>query len=75
MSRGASVRHRQRSCWGARKSSSFRGGPNGLHRWIERDDMPIPLRAPGLDDLGAAHDEPEHDKGRSFSIFARGAAD
>jgi hypothetical protein len=62
-----------RSYWCAWKSKSLCGGPNGLYGWGGQDDGLTPPRALGFDDIGAARDEPEHENGPSFSIFARGA--
>lgn len=70
-SHGVKVRTYQRSYWGAWKSKAFCGGPHDAHCWIDRDDMLSLLRALGFDDIRIAHDEPNHEYGPSFSIFAR----
>ena len=71
---GVSVRCRKRSYWGAWKNTSFCGGLYDIHRWIEKDDILLLLRALGFDDVRTAHDEPGHHHGPAFSIFARRSA-
>jgi hypothetical protein len=73
-SHGVEVRTYQRSYWGAWKSKAFCGGPHDLHCWIDRDDMLRLLRAVGFDDIRTEHDQPDHQNGPSFSVFARRSA-
>jgi hypothetical protein len=68
---GVSVRLHWRSYHGAWKSKSFCGGIHDLHRWIEKDDIVALIRALGFTDVRVAHDEPAHQNGPSFSVFAR----
>jgi hypothetical protein len=70
-SHGVKVRLRKRSYWGAWKSKSFCGGMHDVHRWIEKDDILLLIKALGFDDIRIADDQPEHKNGPSFSIFAR----
>jgi hypothetical protein len=69
-SHGVQVRLYKRSYYGAWKSKSFCGGIHDLHRWIERDDIVALIKSLGFDDLRVAHDEPDHQNGPSFSIYA-----
>ncbi|WP_210254811.1 bifunctional 2-polyprenyl-6-hydroxyphenol methylase/3-demethylubiquinol 3-O-methyltransferase UbiG [Methylocapsa sp. S129] len=68
---GVQVRLRKRSYYGAWKSKSFCGGMHDLHRWVEKDDIIAVIKALGFDDVRVAHDEPDHQNGPSFSIFAQ----
>jgi hypothetical protein len=70
-SHGVCVRLYRRSYYGAWRSKSFCGGIHDLHRWIERDDILALVRALGFDDVRLAHDEPNHQNGPSFSVYAR----
>jgi hypothetical protein len=70
-SHGVRVRMRQRSYWGAWKDKSFCGGMHDLHRWIEKDDILKLIGALGFDDVRTAFDDPDHQNGPSFAIFAR----
>lgn len=60
-----------RSYHGAWQSKSFCGGIHDLHRWIARDDILSLIRSFGFDDVRIAHEEPNHQNGPSFSIFAK----
>jgi hypothetical protein len=60
-----------RSYHGAWQSKSFCGGIHDLHRWIAKDDIIRVIRSFGFDDIRIAHDEPDHQNGPSFSIFAK----
>ena len=68
---GVPVRLYKRSYYGAWRSKSFCGGMYDLHRWVEKSDIVRVINALGFDDVRLAHDEPNHDNGPSFSIFAR----
>ena len=70
-SHGVKVRLHQRSYHGAWRSKSFCGGTHDLHHWIERDDILALIRALGFEDIRIAHDEPGHQNGPAFSIFAQ----
>ena len=71
MFRDVPVHLHTRSYHGAWQSKTFCGGINDLHRWIERDDIIAILRALGFDDLRINNEEPDHQNGPCFSIFAR----
>jgi hypothetical protein len=73
-SHGVQVRLHKRSYYGAWRSKSFCGGMHDLHRWIEKADIVALIGALGFDDLRIAHDDPAHQNGPSFSIFARRSA-
>ena len=68
---GISVHLYKRSYHGAWQNKSFCGGIHDLHRWIEKNDIINIIRSLGMDDIRIAHDEPTHQNGPSFSIFAR----
>jgi hypothetical protein len=68
---GVAARLYKRSYYGAWKNKSFCGGIHDLHRWIEKDDIIAVIRALGFDDIRIAHDEPKHQYGPAFSVFAR----
>jgi hypothetical protein len=68
---GLQVRLHQRTYHGAWKSKSFCGGMHDLHWWVEKEDIIALIHALGFADIRIAHDEPEHQNGPSFSIFAR----
>jgi hypothetical protein len=68
---GVPVRLYKRSYYGAWRSKSFCGGIHDLHRWVEKGDIVDLIKALGFDDVRLAHDEPNHENGPSFSIFAR----
>ncbi len=70
-SHGVKLRLYQRSYLGAWVNKSFCGGTHDLHRWIDRDDMIALIKALGFDDIQITHDQPDHQNGPSFSIFAR----
>jgi len=65
------VRLYKRSYYGAWRSKSFCGGIHDLHRWVEKSDIVAVIKALGFDDVRLAHDEPNHENGPSFSVFAR----
>jgi hypothetical protein len=69
--RGVPIRLYKRSYYGAWRSKSFCGGMYDLHRWVEKNDIVRVINALGFDDVRLAHDEPNHDNGPSFSVFAR----
>lgn len=73
-SHGVRVRLYRRSYHGAWRNKSFCGGMHDLHRWIEKEDILALIAALGFDDIRVAHDDPAHQNGPSFSIFARRAA-
>ena len=68
---GVRVRLYKRSYYGAWRSKSFCGGIHDLHRWVEKSDIVAVIKALGFDDVRLAHDEPNHENGPSFSVFAR----
>jgi hypothetical protein len=68
---GISAHLHTRSYHGAWQSKSFCGGIHDLHRWIAKNDIIDLIRSFGFDDVRTAHDEPNHQNGPSFSIFAR----
>lgn len=68
---GVPVRHYQRSYHGAWRQKSFCGGMLDVHQWLERDDILALIGALGFDDVRIAHDEPAHQNGPAFSVFAR----
>lgn len=74
MFRSVPVHLHNRSYHGAWQSKSFCGGMNDLHRWIEKDDIIAVIRALGFDDVRISGDEPNHQNGPCFSIFARRSA-
>ncbi|SON54434.1 tRNA mo(5)U34 methyltransferase [Hartmannibacter diazotrophicus] len=61
----------QRSYHQAWKSESFCGGMRDIHRWIDRSDLLKLLAAVGFDDVRITMEEPRHENGPSFSVFAR----
>jgi hypothetical protein len=63
-----------RSYHGAWRNKAFCGGIHDLHRWIKRDDIIAVIRSLGFNEIHIAHDDPMHQNGPSFSIFARRAA-
>ena len=73
MFHGIPVRLHQRSYFSAWQSKAFCGGMHDLHYWIEKADIVAAIRALGFDDIRIAHDEPAHQNGPSFSIFAKRA--
>lgn len=68
---GVPVRHYRRSYLGAWKQKSFCGGMLDLHHWLDRDDILLVIRALGFEDIRVAHDDPNHENGPAFSVFAR----
>ena len=68
---GISIRVHRRSYHGAWKNKTFCGGMHDLHLWIEKGEIIALVRALGFPDVRIAHDEPAHQNGPSFSIFAR----
>jgi hypothetical protein len=74
MINGIPVHLYTRSYHGAWQSKSFCGGIHDLHRWIEKDDIISVIQSFGFNDIRVAHDEPAHQNGPSFSIFARRSA-
>jgi hypothetical protein len=71
MRHGVAVRTHLRSYWGAWKDKAFCGGMQDLHRWIEKQDILAVIQALGFGEVYVAHDDPTHQNGPSFSIFAR----
>lgn len=71
MFRGIPVRLHQRSYFSAWQSKAFCGGMHDRHYWVEKADIVAAIRALGFDDVRIAHDEPAHQNGPSFSIFAK----
>lgn len=69
--KGVAVHVQKRSYHRAWKNATFCGGMYDIHRWIDRNDLLAVLRAAGFDDIRIAHDQPDHQNGPSFSIFAR----
>ena len=67
------VRLYQRTYAGTQTTTSFCGGMFDQHRWIDRSDLLRVLTALGFADLTIAHDEPSHQNGPAFSLFARRA--
>lgn len=70
-SHGVSVRQYRRSYLGAWRQKSFCGGMLDTHHWLDRDDILALISAVGFDDVRIAHDQPDHQNGPAFSIFAR----
>ena len=68
---GMKLRQYRRSYWGAWKDKSFCGGMHDLHRWLEKDDIIAYLKHLGFDDVRITMDEPNHQNGPSFLVFAR----
>lgn len=68
---GIDVRLHPRSYLGAWKDKAFCGGMHDLHRWIERRDLLALLERLGFNDVRVWNDEPNHDYGPAFCIFAR----
>lgn len=68
---GVRLRQHRRSYLGAWKDTSFCGGLRDLHHWLDRDDILALIRALGFDDIRIAHDQPDHQNGPAFSVFAR----
>ena len=68
---GVQVRLYKRSYHGAWRNKSFCGGMHDIHRWLEKEDILALIRALGFSDIRIAHDEPAHQNGPSFSVFAR----
>jgi hypothetical protein len=71
---GVSARLYKRSYYGAWRSKAFCGGMHDLHRWVQKDDILQIITVLGFDDVRVAHDEPDHQNGPAFSIFARRTA-
>jgi hypothetical protein len=68
---GIPIHLHRRSYHEAWRNKSFCGGTHDLHCWIEKDDIVTLIRALGFDDLRIAHDDPTHQHGPSFSVFAQ----
>lgn len=71
MFHGVPVRLHQRSYFSAWQSKAFCGGTHDLHYWIDKNDILAAIRALGFEDVRIAHDNPAHENGPSFSIFAK----
>lgn len=69
--RGVSVRLHPRSYLGAWRDKAFCGGMNDLHHWIEKRSLLELLATYGFDDVEVWLDEPAHDYGPAFCLFAR----
>jgi hypothetical protein len=68
---GVATHLHRRSYHGAWRNKSFCGGMHDLHRWIEKDDIIALICALGFRDVRIEHDDPAHQNGPSFSVFAR----
>lgn len=68
---GMQLRQYRRSYWGAWKDKAFCGGMHDLHRWLEKDDIIAYLKHLGFDDIRISADQPDHQNGPSFLVFAR----
>ena len=68
---GHPVRLHRRSYHGAAKNTNFCGGMHDTHYWLERDDILMILENLGFDDIRTADEEPQHEFGPAFSVFAR----
>ncbi len=66
-----SVRMLPRRYHQAWKDKAFCGGMHDLHRWIYRCDLLELLRVLGFDDIRIWGDQPDHENGPAFSLFAR----
>ncbi len=73
MFHGTPVTLHQRSYFSAWRDKAFCGGMYDLHNWVEKKDILAAIKALGFDDIRIAHDEPAHQNGPSFSVFARRA--
>jgi hypothetical protein len=69
--RGTKIRLHPRSYFSAWQSKAFCGGMHDLHYWIEKDDILAAIQRLGFDEIQVGHDEPGHQNGPSFSVFAR----
>ena len=67
---GVTVRLYERSYHGAWRDPSFCGGMYNKHYWINRADLLSLLAALGFGRLSISHEEPHHQNGPSFSVFA-----
>ena len=67
---GVTVRLYERSYQKAWRDPSFCGGMHNMHYWMERTDLLNLLTALGFGRLSIQHEEPDHQNGPSFSIFA-----
>lgn len=70
-SHGIDVRLYERGYFGAWRNKAFCGGMHDLHWWIEKEDITSLIRALGFNDIRIAHDQPDHQNGPCFSLFAR----
>jgi hypothetical protein len=70
---GVTVRAYRRTYLNAPALPAFCGGMCDEHRWLEKDDLLLALRALGFDDIRTTHYEPDHQFGPAISIFARKA--
>lgn len=68
---GRPVRLYKRSYWSAQTKDSFSGGMADAHSWMHRDDILDALRAVGYSDIRTSQEQPDHQNGPCFSIFAR----
>ncbi len=68
---GIEVRLHTRGYFGAWEDRAFCGGMHDVHYWLERDQILDILRGLGFTDVRLAHDEPDHQNGPCFSVFAR----
>ena len=70
VSHGVTVRLYERSYQRAWRDLSFCGGMHNKHYWMERTDLLSLLGALGFERLSISHEEPHHQNGPSFSVFA-----
>ena len=68
--RGVTVRLHERSYHKAWRDPSFCGGLQDGHFWIDRADILKLIAAFGFDRIRIADEQPDHENGPSFSIFA-----
>lgn len=69
--RGLNVSLHRRGYHGAWNNSSYCGGMQDLHYWMEREDIRRVLHLSGFDDVCFAHEQLDMPGGPSVSIFAR----
>lgn len=68
---GINVQTYRRTYLNADANPAFCGGMQDEHRWINREDLISALRAVGFNDIKINHEEPQHQFGPAFSIFAQ----
>ncbi len=68
---GCPVRLYTRSYLSAEDKDSFSGGMADQHSWMHRDDILAALRAVGYTDIRTAQEQPDHQNGPCFCVFAR----